>query len=114
MELKSMILSPEEKKEYAGSVVAEAPMYPYGLRISLGDDAIDKLGLVGNPEAGQKLMLVARVEVVGFSQDKTFTGDIEKSLSLQITEMALAPDTDKKTDPEKVLYGAGEDKATKK
>ena len=104
MELKNMKMSDEESKEYDGSVVASKPEYPYGLQITLNDDAIDKLGLPALPQVGSTMIITARVEVCSVSQYERQDQDKERSVSLQITDMALGPDQ-KPSNPGEKLYG---------
>ena len=62
--------------------------YPYGLRICLDDDSMEKLGLSGTFEIGKKLRLNAVVEVVSSSKRETDEGP-EFNMDLQIVEMEL-------------------------
>jgi hypothetical protein len=108
MELKSMKMSPAEQKEYAQpSLVTgpDAPSYPWGLCLTVDDDALEKLGLPALPTVGQTMMLMASVEVKSVSASQR--GDeLYRSLELQITDMALEPSAAaKKQDTAEVLYG---------
>ncbi len=108
MELKSMALSQEQKQEYAEpTVLADAPKYPYGLELRLDGEILERLGLPALPGVGQKMMLHARVEVVSVSQHESQQGGKNACLCLQITEMALEKDAEKKEKApmESKLYG---------
>lgn len=90
MKMANMKMSAAEKKAQAPTAVGESkgPEYPYGLRINLGDDAFDKLGMDMMPKVGSKLKLHAAVEVVSTAQDAGKHGST-KRVELQITDMAL-------------------------
>lgn len=104
MELKNMKMTSDERSEMKSSIPVDAPNYPYGLCLHLEDAAIEKLGLPALPAAEQTMMLHARVKVERVSSSETAEGK-NRSLSLQITDMALVADEEKK-DPAKTLYGA--------
>ncbi len=89
MELKNMKMP---GGEYSGPVEASnGPDYPYGLRLRLSDKAIEKLDLKSLPTVGQTMLLHARVSVVTVSQHESEKHK-ERSLELQITDMAFSPD----------------------
>lgn len=95
MNLVSMKLTPAEAKTEdccAPSDPADQPAYPGGLSIYLDDEALAKLGMTALPDVGAPLTLMARVEVCSKSQYENQKGT-DTSLSLQITDMALAPET---------------------
>lgn len=93
MELKSMKLSEEDQKEeMSQSPIKEGdgPEYPYGLRLRIDEDEIEKLGLGEDmPELKTKFRLSAIVEVCSASQNSSVYGD-SKVLELQITDMGLS------------------------
>jgi hypothetical protein len=81
--------SVEEKSEPA-SIAADAPMYPYGLSISLDEDALEKLGLEADDlEIGDTKLLIAKVEVTSISSNKSKNGGDMSNVSLQITDCCL-------------------------
>lgn len=83
----------ETKEQLSG---LDTPEYPYGLSISLDEDALAKLGITSLPAVGKTLMLHAEVVVSSVSEHKELDGDACKNCTLQITDMALgadAPDT---------------------
>jgi hypothetical protein len=67
---------------------ANGPQYPYGLTISLDNDAIKKLAIGELPNVGKQMVLNAQVEVIAVSKD---SGQIEdgRRVELQITAMEL-------------------------
>lgn len=91
MKLRDMI----RKKKSASDItqVAETPYdeekYPYGLRINLEEDEIDKLGIdLKNFNIDDKVKIVGVAYVESLRQNKTRHGE-NKSLGLQITKMEL-------------------------
>lgn len=85
----SMKMSANEAKEQTQPVPADAPEYPYGLSISLDEEAMAKLGITEMPKVGTKLQIRALTVVCGTSQYSTQGGEDESNLSLQITDMEL-------------------------
>lgn len=103
--LKSMVVSDMEKKESSIlSHVEDKPNYPYGLKITLDADTIEKLGLSDLPEVGSKVQIVAVAEVVNVRKDSEY-GDVAKhSIELQIQDMEASPESVEKK-ASSVLYG---------
>lgn len=71
-----------------------APMYPWGLAISLEDDALAKLGLAGDmPDVGDIVQFNAIAKVTSVSQNEREGTDGTKSMccrvELQITDMGI-------------------------
>jgi hypothetical protein len=89
MEMVSMKIAPEEKKEMIPTAIVDAPDYPYGLCLQLGDDTFKKLG-IEKLEAGQTLMLNARVEVRQVMDTIDKMHGKHWNAELQITDMALS------------------------
>lgn len=92
--LVSMKQTRKEREEKYSTKPADidAPIYPYGLQVSLGEDELAKLGLEKLPEAGSEMMLIARVQVTGSSINTHAQGaetHKHKSLQLQITALCL-------------------------
>lgn len=96
-----------DKKEQAkeSDMVIERPLYPCGLNFTMNDDAIEKIGLTELPEVGTAFTMTATVTVTGVSANQYADGDKNRSVSLQITAMALdAPVDDEKGDAQDSLY----------
>lgn len=89
MKMVSMENDAAEAKEASMPTLADAPKYPYGLKISLNNDSIEKLGIPAMPAVGKKMMLHAMVEVCCVSEYDSKEGGKNSSMELQITEMAL-------------------------
>lgn len=94
MALTNMKLTPKEAKEESGCCVADGdsgPAYPYGLSLNLSDEVLAKLGITEAPAVGEKMTLVATVEVTGTSQYENQSGK-DVNVNLQITDMELTGD----------------------
>jgi len=63
--------------------------YPYGTRINLDQDSLDKLGIMKLPTVGDKIMIEGKCEVISVRQSED-----GKSVELQITDMDLENDGD--------------------
>ncbi len=87
--MQSMKLTPKEaKEEVSYDSPSKGPQYPYGLSISLDDEALAKLGIKDLPDVGQVMKLEALVKVCSKSQYEN-QGGSDANLSLQITDMEL-------------------------
>lgn len=98
MKLTSMAYTKaEEKKRNEGMKIGgespSGPRYPYGLKLCLEDEVVDKLGLDELPKVGKKMRLTAVVEVCGTSQREEVKGKKRQTLDLQIVKMGLGPNT---------------------
>ena len=102
--LTSMKRTKTEKKE--GSDMACCPGdqedFPYGLRVDLRDEEIEKLKLA-LPEVGSTMVLVANAKVISVRESADENGN-DRNIELQITEMELAPYKNDNTDHVKKLY----------
>lgn len=105
MDLVSMKLTKAEAKAEA-SIEYKPPEYPYGLKIDLDNDALEKLGIAQLPEIGTPMTVTARCEVCSVSayesqgQDKK-----QRNLQLQITDLGLSPATSTQEETANALYG---------
>jgi hypothetical protein len=99
----SMKLDPKGEDAMETALVDKRE-YPYGLEISLSSEDLAKLGQ-GMPAVGAELMLHACVKVTRTSSYQEADGEAEGSVSLQITDMALAPKA-AETKTADALYGA--------
>lgn len=89
-----------DMKKMADKEVKEhTPEYPYGLKLNLDHESIKKLGMEKMPEMGKYMMLHAKVEVTDIHESEG-----HKSLGLQITDMSLKDDMEKRS-TEEVMYG---------
>ena len=89
-----MKLTAESKPEAKTLLSAEAdrPEYPYGLRISLDDESLTKLGMSELPTVDAEFTLEALTCVIGVSRNYTHDpGTQGRSLELQIKALQLTP-----------------------
>ena len=75
--------------------------YPYGLRICLNNDQLEKLGIKDLPKVGTTMVIEAVGEVCENHQSDSLNGKPYRSMYIQITEMGAAV---KKTRESK-MYG---------
>jgi len=88
--LTNMKLSKGEQKELAKPSFDDAPRYPWGLQLHLGDEDIGKLGLGEKlPGVGERMTLVADVKVTSVGENEREGDDKNQSVELQITDMLL-------------------------
>ena len=85
-----MKMSKKEAKEYCSPSTDEGPRYPYGLSISLDDDALEKLGIGDDVNVGDEVLVTAKATVTSKSGYQTMVGASENSIGLQITDMEVA------------------------
>lgn len=107
--LVSMKLSKTEAKAMTEPSMSEKdrPRYPWGLTLTLDTDSLDKLGIDDLPEVGESYMLVAKCDVTSCSSNMS-EGGSSRSISLQLTDLALADGDDTKGKAG-TLYDSGGD-----
>ena len=103
MTLINMKMKSKEAEEIMESKAMDGPKYPYGLSLHLDMDTLEKLGMVELPEVGKEMSLMAKVKVESTHQCQNMSGEENKSMSLQITDMALEA-VKEPTDIVKKLY----------
>jgi hypothetical protein len=101
-----MKLSKNEARETVGGIAKEAdtPKYPYGLRLSLDNEELKKLGIKELPKAGEKMIIYAAVDVASSSSQDRMDGGKSLRMELQITDLALMGKGEKES-PDKKIYG---------
>lgn len=110
MALKSMQLTPEEAKdEYACAPTSDgdAPKYPYGLTLCLGDEALAKLGVQSLPAVGTRVLVLAEAYVSGISMRERQGGKRTQDVDIQLTALDLQP-APMSADPAQALFGKGQ------
>jgi len=75
-------------EKQTATVAMDAPEYPWGLSLTLDEDALAKLKLEELPEVEESYMLVAKVKVTAVRSDESRSGK-NRSVSLQVTAMCL-------------------------
>lgn len=66
----------------------EQPDYPWGLRLNLGDEEVEALGLKTLPSAGALLQLAGIGKVMGVREEEV-EGKTKRTLEIQITDLGL-------------------------
>lgn len=100
MALKSLKISAKEaKKQNEPVAVGNEDRYPWGTRLDLNKDSLDKLGIKDLPAVGTKMMIEAKVTVIATRQTAR-EDDTTRSLELQITDMAIENDGDEVAEKE--------------
>lgn len=83
----------KKSEEATDPVVSEnkldEPDYPYGLKVRLEKDDLEKLGLSELPEVGTTIKITADAVVDGVSSSNYKSGGDNKSVELQITSMQI-------------------------
>ena len=108
MDLVSMKRDPKTEKKQR--TLAEGPNpdpYPYGLEVNLDEDSLQKLGIAELPAAGGVVNLAAKAKIASVSSHDSTRGGKRRSLSLQITDLAL--DAGERRPAAGVLYGKGKE-----
>ena len=99
MDLVSLKRSAADKKDESASIAPANPTppdYPYGLVLDLDDDTLEKLG-IGLLRVGATVMITARATVRSTRQYESDTQqDTDRSMTLQITDAAIAVDAGSK------------------
>ena len=93
MKLIDMKRSKSEMKKADAPEVAGSSKekYPWGLSINLEKESLSKLGIdIKKVKIGSAMTLQAQVEVSSISENQNMEGRDNKSMSLQITNMALS------------------------
>lgn len=119
-----MMLTPQEQKEQLGvptAVTDEEERYPYGLKIRLQDEELEKLGIKENIESGKPVTLQAVGYVCdeGSSSSVDAGGRQERYICIQITDLAVEEGVEEDEEDEEergekrasAMYPAAEAKA---
>lgn len=88
MKLTEMKRSKKERTEMNKCVPYEGDSYPYGLRVRLEADELDKLGMK-LPKVGEKFTLEARAVVTSVSQNSSDRGHEHRSVELVLQKIGL-------------------------
>lgn len=67
--------------------------YPWGTRIDLNKETLDKLGIKTLPAVGSELVIECKVKVIAVRESAS-ERDTSRSIELQITDMDLELDED--------------------
>lgn len=88
--MKSMKLEDKEIDNCEPCMVSDKQEYPYGLKLQLEHESVEKLGLSKIPEVGSYVIIMARAYVCN-THEMEHGDKIKKSFGLQITDMDLKP-----------------------
>jgi hypothetical protein len=95
MKLVSMKLSAKEAKEDCGMTAPgdtkDLPRWPWGLRLTLDDEVLTKLGLE-LPDVGDTVTITAQAHVVSVNSSER-QGETNRSVELQITDLAIGAES---------------------
>jgi hypothetical protein len=94
----------------AGGDAANDPEYPFGLRITLYKEDLEKLGIAGDDlSVGAEVAIEARATVVMYSEEQSVGGEPECTVELQITDMAIgdAPEQRRRKTSDRHLTAVG-------
>lgn len=91
MALVDLKMSKKDMKEESQPSVADQNPYPYGLRINLDTDELEKLGITEKnlPAVGDEIHIEAVGSVCSVSEDDTASGGYRCGVSIQIEMMEL-------------------------
>jgi hypothetical protein len=95
-------MSVEEKKDFS-TPKPQAPSYPYGLRISLGPDELEKLGIQDAPALDQEMVFKVKAFVAEVEKTESDGDERGFKIDLQIAEME---EVKKEKSASEALYGA--------
>lgn len=99
----------ERKKMREPSVLADGPVYPWGLQLNLNEDVLDKLDVDDGamPKIGSEVLVAAKAKVTGVHSHDRESGK-QRSVELQITELGLGEAGSKSTNAQRAkdLYKA--------
>lgn len=94
-DLIEMKRAPERPMEVASAPSGDAPVYPWGLQLTLDNESLRQLGMDALPDAGAVFTVTARACVTAVAQDERAgpggTPVAHRRLELQIEALALAP-----------------------
>ena len=96
MKLASMKLKRQDKEKMPAAIgpMDAGEQYPYGLRIRLENEQLDKLGFDELPKVGEYITLEAECCVISTSQNDRNGGEPRKTLELQIEKLVCEEDDD--------------------
>lgn len=83
----------------------DSKMYPYGTSLRIQDDLVDKLGL-SNINTGDKISIKGLALITSKSSYETDNdNEVEKSITIQFTDISVDTESVKNQDRLKILYG---------
>jgi len=106
MKLVSLELTKKEAKELNSppSNTSDLPKYPYGTRISLNYDMIERFPDIRDMPVGTKLKIECEAELVEYSERQVQNGEDHCSAEIQITEMAIEEDAEQRKERKRASH----------
>jgi hypothetical protein len=93
--LVSMKMSKKEREGESYPTKVDAPAYPWGLQLNLGNEEIEKLGSGNVPmDVGEEITIIAKAKVTSASMNASEGGKQRHSVTLQITDLCLEEEAD--------------------
>ena len=86
--MKSMKLDEKEMNNCQPCMVSDKQEYPYGLKLQLEHDSVEKLEMSTIPAVGSYVTILARAYVCNKNESE-YGDEIMKSFGLQITDMEI-------------------------
>lgn len=87
MELVSLKRDPSEKKDNDCCIAGDESLYPWGTRIHLNQEELDKIDVEGC-KVGDEVMITCKAKVASRSEHET-EKETDKHVEFQITDMAV-------------------------
>lgn len=103
-------ISDSEKKEQSQtSILYDTASYPYGMKLHVDPETYKKLGLSEVPDLGEKMIIIAHVEVSSLSKAPGKGDEVMVDMCLQVTDIdiktAEIEEEEEQKDPASVMYG---------
>lgn len=91
MSLTNMKRSKKERKRLnEAAITSDEPAVPYGLRITLDDESLDKLGFKKLPDVGDR-MVVAAIGTVKSVSEHSSTRNKNRDVSIELEKLDVSP-----------------------
>ena len=81
-------MTKKEKKESAPTAVSGMPDYPWGTRLSLNDEALEKLGMKTLPRVGDKVQVTGVGVITSVSQHESEKRE-DRNVEIQIQQIGI-------------------------
>lgn len=101
MSLINLKMTNSDKEQLQNPEAVEADTYPYGSVINLEPDLVERLG-IGDLEAGQQVNIRAEAFISGVNMDKGEGDSPNTRISIQMTDLEVAPKTDDREKAERI------------
>ena len=82
-----MRMTSEERKDFSTPQDPKAPNYPMGLKLRLGPDELEKIGMQDAPELDKELVFKIKTKVVEVEKEDIEGDERKFNVCLQVIEM---------------------------